>query len=126
MFNQPDLGQAVTDLAEDVQKIMVSLYEFQKSLTGPNTSSFVNVRKDLKSQWEILRIYLQRCHGFGADVLTLKDALEQESKDDLVEFLVDMKASANELQEISTKLKDSDMSEAFSKGTKSGAKYRLT
>lgn len=116
--NLPDLSKAVTQLADDVQKIMVSLYDFQKTLDGSNTPVISNVRRELKDQWEMLRAYLQRCHGFGADVDTLKDALGEESKNDLLEFLKDMTASAEELRDISGNLKRTDMSVAFSKGGK--------
>jgi hypothetical protein len=116
--HQPDLGRTVTALAADVEKVMVSLYNLQKSLNGTNTSSFSHVRKGLKDQWEMLRAYLQRCHAFGVDVLMLKDALVG-NKEDLMEFLGEMVASANELRQLSETLKNRDISSSFSKENKS-------
>ena len=99
----------------------MSLYDLQTSLNLPSTSPFTTVRAELRSQWEGLRAYFQRCYGFGADVLTLKDALWAEGTTDLIEFLGDMKASADELRDISLDLKNKDMSKAFSKGNEPGS-----
>ena len=53
-------------------------------------------------------------------MVALKGALGVETKADLLEFLNDMKASADELRMISEALKGSDMSTAFARGNKSG------
>ena len=84
---------------------MVSLYNLQTHIInrdGTNTTAsevdFTELRKDLRAQWENLRIYLQRCHAFGADVFMLKEAFGTETTQDLTEFLGEMAASAEELQ----------------------------
>ncbi|KAG8765832.1 hypothetical protein FRC15_006730 [Serendipita sp. 397] len=111
----PGLDKIVLGLADDAEKIMVSLYDLQKSLDQPNSPLFSSVRKELRLQWDGLRSYLQRCHTFGGDVLMLKLELGRESKLDLIDFLNDMKISANELRNFSPDLKMKDISEAFSK-----------
>ncbi|PVG00275.1 hypothetical protein CPB86DRAFT_236386 [Serendipita vermifera] len=108
-------------LADDVQKIMVSLYDLQKGVNQSSDSVFATARKELRNQWEILRVYLQRCHSFGEDVATLKDAIGGHSKEALIEFLGDMRESANELRQVSKKLNENDMSKAFSMGIPDGA-----
>ena len=106
----------VKELAENVQTVMVSLYDLQTSLinkpaTDPNAirSAFSELRKQLRDQWEDFRDYLQRCNAFGADVSTLADALETEDVADCLEFLTDMAASAKGLRSPNTK----DVSTAY-------------
>lgn len=107
---------------------MVSLYDLQKTLREPKSSTFAPVRKELREQWEEVRSYLQKHHGFGVDVLTLKDLVKTEAKEDLVDFLEEMRDNAAELRDSSRQLKDRDMSAAFSKKVKLsgfGTKCRL-
>jgi hypothetical protein len=99
---------------------MTSLYRLQTALINAAKSDqtgqiFKKLRDILKSQWDELLGYLQRCHAFGEDVSMLKDALETERTDDRTEFLTDMQASAKELREASEKLREkaSQVSVAF-------------
>jgi len=62
-----------------------------------------------------LRVYLQRCHAFGADVFILKDALGTENLEDLIEFLTGMVDSAKEIKDRSLELKSTAVSTAFAK-----------
>lgn len=107
-------------MADDAERITVSLYNLQKDVDETSAVSFSHVRTKLKNEWEFLRIYFQKCHGFGEDVITLKDAVGSESDQDLLEFLDGMKTSANRILEISKKLDQSDMSAAFSGSIESG------
>lgn len=117
--NLPNLGKTVTELGEDVYRMMLSLHEFQKALGGTNSSSFARVRKELKDQWEILRTCLQKCQKFALGVATIKNGFKEATRADLTNFLDSMRASAGEIQGISSTLKKFDMSSAFSKGRNS-------
>ena len=106
----------VKELAENVQTAMVSLYDLQNSfnntaIADPHVfrSAFSELRKQLREQWEELRVYLQRCHAFGEDVSTLQDAFGTEDVADCLEFLTDMADSAKELRSPNNK----DVSAAF-------------
>src|SRR5271170_2100533 len=90
---------------------MSSLYNLQAALK--NTASadsaalrnaFSHLRQRLKVHWEDFLNYLKRCYAFGADVLLLTQALGTESREDCLEFLTDMKASAEELLTITHQL----------------------
>ncbi|KIM23312.1 hypothetical protein M408DRAFT_28002 [Serendipita vermifera MAFF 305830] len=116
---KPNLGKTVTELGEDVYRMMLSLHEFQKALGGTNSSSFARVRKELKDQWEILRTCLQKCQKFALGVATIKNGFKEATRADLTNFLDSMRASAGEIQGISSTLKKFDMSSAFSKGRNS-------
>jgi hypothetical protein len=117
---KPDLDEAVTELKANVEAAMLSLYNLQTYIInrgGPNPTAseggFTELRKDLRTQWENLRIYLQRCHAFGADVFMLKEAFRTETAHDLTEFLSEMAASAEELRGYSKDLLENYISMEF-------------
>lgn len=107
--NLPDLGGAVTELADDVRSIMTSLSKFQRVSNGTYPLAFANMRKALKYRWKILRVYLQRCHAFTADVLVTKTLLDGGTQAYSAEFLGNMKARADELRGSSGDLKGSEI-----------------
>jgi len=120
MASLPGLDVPVSSLAANVENAMVALYNLQTSLINRSGTAavggvFTELRKGLKIQWENDRVYLQRCHAFGADVFILKDALGTENAEDLMEFLLGMVDSAEELKNLSSQLKSTAVSEAFSK-----------
>lgn len=96
---------------------MALLSELQESLYTIKTLPFINLRRDFKENCELLHGHLDKCRDFGADVFILELAAGHETNEDLVEFLHEVKAHANELQEIFRKLKSDGMSEAFLTGT---------
>jgi hypothetical protein len=117
---EPGLDALVSSLAANVETAMVALYNFQtafinRSDTAAVGGTFTELRNQLKIQWENLRVYLQKCHAFGADVFVLKDALGTEDAEDLIEFLVGMVDNAEELKNLSSQLKSTAVSTAFSK-----------
>ncbi|PVG00272.1 hypothetical protein CPB86DRAFT_813313 [Serendipita vermifera] len=112
----PDFGKTVIKLADEVKKIIVSLSELWKGVNQSSDPSFATVRKELKNQWETLHHYLRMFHSFGVDMVTLKEDIGGRSKEALMELLGDVKECANFLRQESEKLKENDMSKAFSKG----------
>lgn len=122
------IGHIVSALAEGVHTISISLYDLQKTLREPKSSTFAPVRKELRKQWEDVLSYLKKCEGFGVDVFTLKELVRTEAIEDLVDFVEEMRDNAAVLRDNSRQLQDHDMSTAFLEKVKLsriGAKHRL-
>lgn len=107
---QPNLKYAATTLASSVEEAMISLYDLQTSVinangqNSPQLQETFAMRKHLKDEWECIRIFLQQCHGFGSDVIVLKDSLGTENIEDCLAFLKEMSSSSIELLKRSKEL----------------------
>lgn len=117
ILNKSDLGQAATGLADDVKRTMDLLCELQGSFYRIKTLPFINVRRGFKENCEILHGYLQKCRDFGADVFTLELSVGHEPNEDLEEFLREVKARAQELEQVFWRVKRDVISGVFLNGT---------